>query len=237
MTSPWRLLAYSACWSLTLVACAQPPEPTTARPVRPQCPAPTNDDYFLPMDEFPMLVPADAFGRCCAIAPGETLLSRALATMQMPTLSCGEAQFVEAYRYLAFNVFDTPPPTIVSATLNTSVWSVRTVQFRSSGDLTPVVDTTRALSNDEALALTKAIQVSRFWMTPDPYEARPEGLADGGPMVIEARRNDSYQPVRRWNPRHEPIRTLGVMLVKLAGLRYELLPPSDLPPIPPPGSR
>jgi len=228
MRTPQRLLTCSACWCLTLAACALPPEPTTAEPVRVQCPTVASADYFLPRE---------------GLRGGwtEPLLSRMLATAQMPSLSCGPAQFAEAYRYIAYNVFDAPPPSIVSATLHDSVWSVRTVLFENSKslrNLASTIDRTRTLSNAEALALTETVRLSLFWSTPDPYESQPEGLSDGGPWVIEARRNDSYQAVRRWDPREEPIQTLGVMLVKLGGLRYELwTQPPELPPIPPPGSR
>jgi hypothetical protein len=102
----------------------------------------------------------------------------------------------------------------------------------------PLRDTTRILSNDERLALTAAIKESKFWTTKLAKEPLPSGCMDCGWWTIEARRNEHYQVVRRWD-REQPIRTLGVMMVKLAGLRYSLLaedrPEDRLPPIPPPG--
>ena len=128
----------------------------------------------------------------------------------------------------------------VNVTLKHSVWSARAFVLNSRGDTRskPLRDTTRILSNDERLALKAAIKESKFWTTALANEPLPSGCMDCGWWTIEARRHASYQVVLRWD-RKQPIRTLGVMLVKIAGLSYPFLseerPENGRPPIPPPG--
>ena len=77
-----------------------------------------------------------------------------------------------------------------------------------------------------------------FGLPAEPNEPRPDGILDGGMWPMEGRRGDRYQALRRWSPTDQPIRTLGVALVKLAGLPplLDALPGNELPPIPPPTS-
>lgn len=132
---------------------------------------------------------------------------------------------------IGFSVFDNPP-IAVSAIRNQSGWSLRTVQFRDRGDLTSTIDKTRTLSNHEGVALAQAVRNSGFWLTTEPNEPFPRHTVDGEMWIIEGRRNGSYQAVRRWTATEQPIRTLALMLVNLAGLPRSFLPenpPSQLP--------
>jgi hypothetical protein len=161
--------------------------------------------------------------------------------MRLPSLSCGDAQSDEAYRLIGVPGFANHP-IVVSVVLIEGVWSVQGAAFQSSTELIAMMDATRVLSQPDVLRLVRAIQQSRLWTTNEPWM---DGFLflDGGPLnpswTLEARRDHSYQAVRRAFPDEEPFQTLGEVLVALGDLPYSITRtypkrPSALPPIPAP---
>lgn len=225
-----RLLPYAAWCCLAMTACRQPPlpEPPPARPVRAECPQATSDTYFFPPGDL------GSFNPSWDLTP-----SRILAAMRAPTLSSGQEQLSEVYRLIAVPGSNSRP-IAVSATLQNSAWSVRGVEFQHSNDLTPTIDRTRMLSTKEAVTLAQAIRKSKFWNSGPEVGSPNIVVLDGGTWILEARRDRSYHIVSGPWELEEPFRTLGEMLVTLAGLPHSLLPEpsgSRLPPIQPPGGR
>lgn len=220
-----QLLTCWVCCGLAVTGCAQPPEATSAQAVRAECPPATSDTYFFPT------VDSGSFNRSYHLTS-----SRILAAMRAPTLSCGQEQFSEVYRLIGVPGSDRP--IAVSATLQNSAWSVRGVEFQHLNDLTPTIDRTRMLSNNEAVTLAQAIRESKFWMT-SGLEVGPPNIVvlDGGTWILEARRNRSYHIVSGPWTQEEPFRTLGEMLISLGGLPSSLprgyTPGNRLPPTPP----
>jgi hypothetical protein len=108
------------------------------------------------------------------------------------------------------------------------------VRFRDRVDLTITFDKTRILANDEGQAVGQAIRESGFWGAPHPNDMRKIVTMDGegANWIIEGRRHDTYQLLRRLAPSELPIHRLASTLVSVAGLPGSPLVESLLAPVP-----
>ena len=131
-------------------------------------------------------------------------------------MSCGDAD-IEAYRVLWVHSFGSVSPVAVRVTEQGDAWSARSVVLADVAKRTVVVEKQTALSEDAGTKLLALVRDSGFWTMPTSVRI-PEGATDGGTWFVEGRRGTGYHVVERWGNQDNPIRALGVALVRLGGI-------------------
>lgn len=212
------MLRLSFLWiALSAVACdntVYDPHNIDPRPARalPTCPDSASDSYHFPVGTFrEEYSGADKFVR--------DWYSKHLMAMNEVSLSCGEAVFSEAYRFLWLRAFHQPIAVRISRIGDTyALQAIR--RGYDPGDI--VREEPKALTATEWRRFKAALETANFWK--EPTEPPPNGIVglDGAQWIFEGRL-DNYHIVDRWSP-HDAFQELGLVFIDLAGLTGKVDP-------------
>jgi hypothetical protein len=174
------------------------------------CPGSTSDSYHFPVGTFrEKYSGADKFAR--------DWYSKHLMAMKEPSLSCGEVDYSEAYRFLWLRNFHQPIAVRISRTGD--AYTLRIVQTSGAGGYRPgdvLRAETRTLTATQWQKLKVELKKANFWK--EPTEPPPDGIVglDGAQWIFEGRFDD-YHIVDRWSA-EGPFRELGLVFIDLADL-------------------
>lgn len=168
----------------------------------------SGDEQYIPRDTFAKSYPGSDEAR-------RRWYSTSLLRMAEPSLSCGDWQGVETYRFLWLQSF--AHPIAVRVTRQGRRTELLAVQLSGigGGDPGAVLQRVRKeLSIVDWGLLESALWRSGFWSL--PTSGNMYGL-HGEQWVVEGRRNESYHIVDRWSPPEGAYRDLGLFFFDLAG--------------------
>lgn len=182
--------------------------------VRASCPESGSASYFFP----PGLLESE---RDDLDAMTREWYSKHLNAMAEPSLSCGRADADEVYRFVWLRTFHQPVSVRISRRNNEA--ALAAVEMSGAGGYEPgavVQRIGKRLSADDWAAFEAALSRSDYWLLPTRPSPRQIGF-DGAQWIVEAQRGETYHVVDRWTPDDGAYRDLGLIFLRLAGLRAE----------------
>jgi len=166
--------------------------------------------------------PDGAFGRTDAGKFSAMWYSKHLYAMGEPSLWDTQVPgAAEVYRFLWLRTFDAPIAVRVYLSRHDGSAQIEYKILSGQGGYEPgclVKGRRRQLRGDEARFLRQEISGVAFWSL-DPTGA--EIGVDGAMWVLEGRTSNAYRVVERWSPQEGPVRALGLLFLKTAGLKID----------------
>ncbi len=211
---------YATCFGLIaavmLFTCVKPAHAQLGRPVAATCPE-TQDAHYFPVGTF-----------AAARYEGADLdfrqwYSNQLAAMAEPSLSCGELDGDEVYRFLALAHFWSIS---VRISRHGDVYSLKSVMMNpddaSRGQPGPAADRiTKVLTPAQNKAVLDRLESIKFWQLETLWvSAGYLGVRDGSEWILEARRGGRYHVVNRGTG-DTVLPTVGQLFFDLAGIDTE----------------
>ena len=172
---------------------------TMAAQSRPTCPGPLAADNFFPRGAlYPQSSDVDELA--------QHWYSQQLRAMDEPSLSCGQRDDDEVYRFLWLPSFQHPVAVRITRTGDGAILDI--TELTGAGGYEPGTvgaHEERKLANAEWQALQAALAAIDFWNMPTNPPPDPNVLhADGAEWILEGYRAGAYHVVDRWSPEKSP---------------------------------